>query len=219
MMGLDSPILVFDIETVPDAEHHQGDEFPKALFHRVVAISYIIAEYEDGPDGPQLIASDPQSVGNVDTPEHELVAEFLDLIEQIRPRLVTFNGRCFDIPVLKYRALKYGLSAPWLCQGQSKWENYGQRFSVVWHCDLMDALSEFGASKAAKLSEVCALLGSPGKQGMDGSQVAAAIEAGQIDKVRAYCNADVNSTYQVFLRYAHLRGELTLSDGEASARS
>lgn len=207
-MGRDNPILVFDIETVPDSDHHQGGEFPKALFHRVVAISYLIAEWEDGPEGVHLVASEVSSIGEAETPESELVSDFLWLIESIKPRLVTFNGRSFDIPVLRCRAMKYGISAPWLCQGQSKWENYGQRYSVAWHCDLMDALSEFGASKAAKLSEVCALLGLPGKQGMDGSQVAKAIEAGQIEQVRLYCEADVASTYQVFLRYALFRGEL-----------
>jgi predicted PolB exonuclease-like 3'-5' exonuclease len=108
-MGPANPVLVFDIETVPDADHHQGVEFPKALFHRVVAISYLIAELGDGPDGAHFIASDVGSIGDVDTTEAELISDFLSLIENIKPRLVTFNGRCFDIPVLKYRAMKYGL--------------------------------------------------------------------------------------------------------------
>jgi 3'-5' exonuclease len=215
-LGPDNPVLVFDIETVPDAEHHQGDEFPKALFHRVVAISYLIAELEDGPDGEHFVASEVSSIGNADAPEAELLSDFLNLIEHIKPRLVTFNGRCFDLPVLKYRAMKYGLSASWLCLGQSKWENYGQRFSVSWHCDLMDALSEFGASEAAKLSEVCALLGLPGKQGMDGSQVAEYVAAGRIAEVRGYCETDVLSSYLVFMRYALFRG---FGEGERPAEA
>jgi predicted PolB exonuclease-like 3'-5' exonuclease len=211
-----NPVLVFDIETIPDPEHHHGDDFPKALFHQIVTISYLKAELVEGPDGQYFSATDAKSVGRVDSSEQELVSRFTGLIERIKPRLVTFNGRGFDLPVLKYRALKYGLSAPWLSQGQGKWENYGQRYSVDWHCDLMDALSEFGASKAAKLSEVCALLALPGKTGMDGSQVAAYVAAGRIEDVRAYCEEDVLTTYQVFLRYALLRGEINAKGLESS---
>jgi len=206
-----SPILVFDIETIPDPEHHHGDDFPKAPFHQIVAISYLKADLVEGPDGPYFSAETVQSIGRANSTEQELVSRFIGLIERIKPRLVTFNGRGFDLPVLKYRALKYALSAPWLSQGQGKWDNYGQRYSVDWHCDFMDALSEFGESKAAKLSEVCALLGLPGKTGMDGSQVAAYVAAGRIEDVRAYCEEDVLNTYQVFLRYALLRGEIDVA--------
>ena len=212
-----NPVLVFDIETIPDAAHHQGDDFPKPLFHQVVAISYLKAELAEGPNGPYFAATAPMSAGESDWTEERLITRFNGIIERLKPRLVTFNGRGFDLPVLKYRALKYGISAPWLCQGQGKWDNYGQRYSVDWHCDLMDALSEFGATKPAKLAEICALLGLPGKSGMDGSQVAAYIAAGRIDEVRAYCEADVLSTYRVFLQYALLRGELGLKGYTNSA--
>ncbi len=39
-------LLVFDIETVPDRDHHDGNGFPKPPFHRVVAIGFLHAEIE-----------------------------------------------------------------------------------------------------------------------------------------------------------------------------
>lgn len=38
----------------------------------------------------------------------------MDKIEELRPQMVTFNGCSFDLPVLRYRAMIHGLSAPGL---------------------------------------------------------------------------------------------------------
>ena len=140
------PTLVFDIETIPDAEHHKGTEFPKALFNQIVAVSYLKAELIDGTGGRYYSTKGSRSIGKPESSEKELVGYLIGLVEHLKPRLVTFNGRGFDLPVLKYRALKYGISAPWLMQGDGKWDNYGYRYSTDWHCDLMDALSDFGAA-------------------------------------------------------------------------
>ena len=212
-------VVTFDIETIPDEKHHQSDQFPKVLFHRVVAISYLRANVEMVAGSPVFRVEALRSGGEVGFTEEQLVKGFFAFIEKTKPRLVTFNGRGFDLPVLKYRALKFGVSAPWLSQGEGKWDNYGQRYAVNWHLDLMDALSEFGASKAASLDEICALLGIPGKLGMDGSQVKGAIEADRIEDVRNYCEMDVLSTYLVFLRYALLRGEIDPAGHKASVEN
>lgn len=213
-------IVTFDIETIPDEQHHQGDTFPKVLFHRVVAISYLRANIIGGETADTNYEVEAlRSGGEVGFTEEQLVKGFFAFVEKSRPRLVTFNGRGFDLPVLKYRAMKHGVSAPWLSQGQGRWENYGQRYAVHWHTDLMDALSEFGASKVASLDEICTLLGIPSKLGMRGSEVAQAIQDGQIVDVRNYCETDVLSTYLVFLRYALLRGEIGYAGYQQSVAS
>jgi 3'-5' exonuclease len=216
-MPIREPIVVFDIETIPDADHHVGDAFPKSLFHKIAAISYLKANSVQGEAGSYFAVEILRSGGTVESPEEQLVGGFFQFIEKSKPRLVTFNGRGFDLPVLKYRALLHKVSAPWYARGESKWENYSQRYSVEWHCDLMDALSEFGATKACSLKEICGLLGFPGKIGIDGSQVAEYVATGRIAEVRDYCETDVLSTYLVFLRYALFRGELTMGGYETSA--
>ena len=50
--------------------------------------------------------------------------------------------------------------------------------------------------------------GFPGKIGMDGSEVAAAVAAGRIADVRGYCECDVMNTYLVYQRFRRLRGEI-----------
>jgi predicted PolB exonuclease-like 3'-5' exonuclease len=37
--------------------------------------------------------------------EKELITAFCDKIAELSPRLVTFNGHSFDLPVLRYRAM------------------------------------------------------------------------------------------------------------------
>ena len=56
------------------------------------------------------------------------------------------------------------------------------------------------------------LCGFPGKLGMDGSAVFAAVRAGELDSVRRYCETDVMNTYLLFLRFELLRGVLTAGE-------
>ncbi|CAD6996579.1 unnamed protein product [Ceratitis capitata] len=75
------------------------------------------------------------------------------------------------MPVLKYRAMVHGIQAEYFYKAGDKWNSYNQRYSSDWHCDLLESLSDFGASAKVKMNEVCAVLNLPGKTGVDGSQV------------------------------------------------
>src|SRR5262245_11222623 len=46
--------------------------------------------------------------------EKELITSFVNRIAELNPQLVTFNGTSFDLPVLRYRAMTPGVSAPGL---------------------------------------------------------------------------------------------------------
>jgi len=71
-------------------------------------------------------------------------------------------------------------------------------------------MRDYGASAAVKLAEVCAIMGFPGKFGMDGSKVAETVDAGDIQAVRDYCETDVLNTYLVYIRYMLHRGTMNL---------
>ncbi len=79
---------------------------------------------------------------------------------------------------------------------------------MEWHCDLMDVLADFGASRAVKLDEVSRAFGFPGKFGIDGSQVEGLYKDGRIKEIRDYCETDVLNTYLVYLRYRLHRADL-----------
>ena len=196
--------MVIDIETVPDKDHFTGEGFPKPPFHKVVAIGFLAAEIERDGDKDLYHLSEMRCGGEASYGEKELIQAFFTYFERLKPRLVSFNGRSFDLPVLKYRAMVHAISAPWLHT-----RDYNYRYSFDSHCDLMEALTDFGASTRVKLDEVCSVFGFPGKVGMDGSQVKEYFEAGKIEEIRNYCETDILNTYLVYLRYALHTGRLT----------
>lgn len=196
-------LFVFDIETIPDESvkdtHNEG--FLKHPFHKVVAISYLIANISYTDSDQEYYSNIKIGSGKANN-EEDLVGGFFDTLENLKPRLISFNGRSFDLPVLKYRAMKYGISAPDFYNAGDKWNNYNQRYSVDWHCDLIETLSDYGASTKPKLNEVCAIFGFPGKIGVDGSQVLPMFNEGRVQEIKDYCETDVLNTYLVYLKYA-----------------
>ncbi len=221
--------LVFDIETVPDVDYGRrlyglGDltdgQVAKAMYalrrqssgsdflpheqHRVVAISCALRSR----DGLTL-----WSLGDVKSPEQELIERFFEGIERYQPQLVSWNGGGFDLPVLHYRALLHGIQAPryWETGDEDnsfRFNNYLSRYH--WrHLDLMDVLSGFQNRARASLANMCCLLGLPGKLGFSGAQVCEAWLTGDLAAIRNYCETDVLNTYLIYLRFELLRGHLT----------
>ena len=228
-------IFVFDIETIPDtsvvekltdskskdekelrkeleeysSEVSGGNSFPRQPFHKVVAISFLEAEIETLRDGTEFYRiTDVRTGGTEQSTEEEIIKGCFNYLSKNPSRLVSYNGRTFDLPVLKYRAMKYGVAAPWLFKSGDKWNNYQQRYSLDWHCDLLEAFSDFGASARCKMDEVCSILGVPGKLDTDGSQVAELFDNGKIKEIRDYCETDVINTYLLYLNFQVLSGNL-----------
>src|SRR3954471_3155455 len=71
-----------------------------------------------------------------------------------KPRVVTWNGKGFDMPVLRARSMIYGINAEmWYLPG-SRWDSYTQRFAPDWHCDLLEQLSDYRACTAMGLNDM-----------------------------------------------------------------
>ena len=128
-------ICVFDCETVPDTallrkiygyegsdaevarqafavqKAASGSEFLPVMFHRVVAISAVMAdEY-----GKFLRVSTMKGAN-----EHEILNKFIGFVNSHNPRLVSFNGRGFDLPMILTRAMKYNVSFPSFYEVENK---------------------------------------------------------------------------------------------------
>lgn len=222
-------VLVFDIETIPDIvsgrrlydleglsdadvakvmfhkrREETGDsEFLRHPLHRVVAISVVLRHAD------QLRV---WSLGDLDSDEADIIRRFYDGVEKYAPTLVTWNGGGFDLPVLHYRSLVHGISAPryWdtgEIDRDFKWNNYLNRFHSR-HTDLMDVLSGYQGRATAPLDDIAQMLGLPGKLGMDGSRVWDAYQEGKLSEIRDYCETDVLNTYLVYLRFEQMRGNL-----------
>ncbi len=231
-------LFVFDIETVPDTDavpnllgadiasdvqHRRAaleayhleasggqNAFPRQPFHRVVAVSFLAAEIETEGRHETYYLKELRSGGEVTSCERDLVGGFFQFIDRKHPRLVSYNGRGFDLPVLRHRAMVHGITAATFHDVSNKWDNYTSRYAQDFHCDLQEALTDFGAaSRGLKLDEVCAVLGFPGKFGVDGSHVASMFDDGRIAEIRNYCETDVLNTYLVYLRYQLTRAKIT----------
>ncbi len=201
-------LLAFDIETtpiegLPDIER---DRIPKPIHNRVLAISYTSARVDKTTDKERYFFERCASLGDESTPERDLLREFWSLVDTRRPRLVTWNGRAFDFPVLVSRSMVHGVScAPWYQTGD-RWSSYRSRYSPEWHCDLMDVLSDYGATQRLALDEAAKSLGLPGKMGVEGSQVGLLVKANQISSIRAYCETDTLNLFGIYMRWSFVSG-------------
>ena len=218
-------LLCLDVETVPDGELVPGDwprdQFiAKGIWHRVVAVSIVEASIRRASDGRERYeVRCCRSGGEAAWDEGRLLRGFWKLFAATRPRLVTWNGRRFDMPVLRLRAMMYGVAADgWYAPGD-RWNGYGQRFAPDWHCDLMEELADHGAATRLALQDVAVAMGLPGKVGGHGSEVAEMVERGELEAVRAYCEGDVINAFALYVRWALLTGRTDAAGHNASLES
>jgi predicted PolB exonuclease-like 3'-5' exonuclease len=159
------------------------------------------------------------SGGEADWDERRLLEAWWSYLSRTHARVVTWNGRGFDLPVLRLRALLHGLSAATWFRSGGRYEGYHHRYSEDWHCDLMEVLADHGASARMGLDDMAHALGLPGKIGGHGSEVAGLVERGEIDQVRAYCEGDCANLFALYLRWALLSGRTDPAGHDAGVRS
>lgn len=225
-----TPIIAFDIETLPDAaairaagladpglddhativqaqqrraEASGGSDFLPIYCQRVLVISVAFRN-----DDELKVHSFVDRGGQ----EAKVVQDFFRAIDKHRPQLVSWNGGGFDLPVLHYRGLVHGVVAPtYWDMGEDdrdkRWNNYISRYHTR-HLDLMDLLALYQPRANAPLDVLAKLCGFPGKLGMDGSKVYEAWRNGEIDAIRRYCETDVLNTYLLYCRFQLMRGGL-----------
>src|SRR5262245_66305762 len=120
-----TPVLAFDIETVPDVagirklhelpadlpDHdvaelaaqkrrvQTGSDFLPPYLQRVIVISCVMRDDE----GLRVF-----SLGEPDVNEAAAIQRFFEGIDKYVPQIVSWNGRGFDLPVLVKRGLQHG---------------------------------------------------------------------------------------------------------------
>jgi 3'-5' exonuclease len=160
-----TPVLIFDIETIPDIDglrrlHNVG---PEASDHEVAEMGMLMRRQQTGgsdflPHYLQRVVTiscvlrtektfKVWSLAHPEAGEAEMLQRFFDGIEKYTPQIVSWNGGGFDLPVLHYRAMLHGVSAPrywdWGDDDRDfKYNNYLNRYHTR-HLDLMDVLAMF----------------------------------------------------------------------------
>lgn len=232
-------VLVFDIETIPDPDiaktilntdgltdneliqvlpklyknqkNQNSNDFLPHYMHRVIAISVLLQT----SDAIKL-----WSLGTATSSEYELLSRFYEGLEKFKPKLISWNGTRFDLPVLHYRALKHKIGAAFYWdQGtlnpDFKYNNYINRYHER-HLDVMDVIAGYNSQAWAPLDEIAQLIGLPGKMILKGNEVAEAFIDNRIEDIRHYCEIDVLNTYLIYLQFECLRGHHSLQSHQSS---
>ena len=236
--GATTAFLVLDTESVPDGDLLSRVKYPDDHLTPDEAIARAQAEARDlsnvGSDFLPVTFHRPisvcvlrvaddytiQKITCLDAPQfrtEEMVRLFWQCVGHFpRSKLVTFNGRGFDMPMLELAAYDYG------CSARDYFSNSRNRYNGN-HIDLLDWLSNFGAyrmngglnnlSKRLHGDNRKRLLddldGPPGKSGVAGDQVYAMYKAGRVQEINDYCMWDTLDTFFIFLRTRVVMGELT----------
>jgi hypothetical protein len=128
--------------------------------------------------------------------ETELLRKFWEIVGKKRPRLVSYNGRGYDGPILMIRSAQLGL-APSV-------QLVPYRYDLSEHCDLFDVLGfQGGRRENYSLDYWCRRFDIESPKGsIDGSQVARAYRDGRIEDIGEYCLRDVRATAELYSKLA-----------------
>jgi DNA polymerase elongation subunit (family B) len=224
-------ILFLDIETVPQSrdfnalpeeaqelwalktKYQRKDEYtPEQFYERAgiwaefgIIVCISVGYFLQTQDGRTF------RVRSFTGAEDDLLREFSELLDshfsERRHLLCAHNGKEFDFPYLARRMIILGIPIPnkLLMFGKKPWE--------IPHLDTME-LWRFGDFKHyTSLRLLAHILGIPSpKEDLDGSQIRSVYyEDGDVERIARYCELDVVTTAQVFLR---LRNEGLLNEDE-----
>jgi 3'-5' exonuclease len=231
--GPATAFLILDTESVPDGQLIGRVKYPGEELSPEEAIARAQAEARaasrDGSDFLPVTFQYPiavcvlrvaadftlQALACLDAPDfrpREIVRKFWLGVAHYRPKLVTFNGRGFDLPLLELAAFRWGFSV------RDHFYNSRNRYNGN-HVDLLDWLSNYGACRlAGGLNLLAKLLGKPGKTEVSGDKVYGLCRDGRLQEVNDYCLCDTLDTYFVFLRTRVLLGEVSADEERALAR-
>ena len=126
--------------------------------------------------------------------EKEILEKFWDFIRTY-DQVITFNGRGFDAPYLMMRSAVLGVRP-------SK-NLLGYRFESQNHCDLLDQLTFYGATRKYNLDFYAKSFGikSSKEEGVDGGMVGNLYKKGEYLDIARYCARDLQTTKEVFERW------------------
>jgi 3'-5' exonuclease len=228
--------LVFDTESIPDGSllakvKYAGENLtPEAAIEK--ARQEAREEAKNGSDFIPVtfqipiavcvlrVGADflPQALACLDAPTFrtpEIVRQFWRGVSLYhRAKLVTFNGRGFDLPLMELAAFDHGCSARQYFASRNRYNGN--------QIDIFDWLSNFGAYRMVGGLDMMAKRGrrpaAVGKMEVAGDQVYAMYQAGRHQEINDYCMFDTLDTYFIFLRTRVLMGEMSAEQEEQLAR-
>lgn len=123
--------------------------------------------------------------------EVEILKMFWKFISKA-DKIITFNGRNFDIPFLMLRSAMLNVK-PSINLIQN-------RYNITTHIDLLDQFTFYGITRKFNLDFYCHAFGitSPKSKGISGMEVKELYKAGKVKDIAVYCGEDVKATYELY---------------------
>jgi 3'-5' exonuclease len=145
-----------------------------------------------------------QKVSCLDAPQYrksEIIKKFWMGLDFYKAKLVTFNGRGFDVPLMELAAFRQGINIGEHIRKSRNRYNGG--------LDLLEFFTNFGAYRVVGgLNLLAKMIGLPGKMDVKGDQVLDLHRQGDLKAINDYCLCDTLDTYFIFLRTRVMTGEI-----------
>lgn len=124
--------------------------------------------------------------------EKEILEKFWDLVRTYN-QVVTFNGRSFDVPYLMIRSA--------INKIRTSRNLMGYRFEHKDHCDLLEQLTFYGATRRFSLDFYAKNFGirSSKEEGIDGSMIGDLYKQEKYLEIARYCARDLKTTSELFV--------------------
>jgi DNA polymerase elongation subunit (family B) len=123
--------------------------------------------------------------------ENEILEKFWEAVRNYN-QVVTFNGRGFDAPYLYLRSA--------ILKTVPSKNIMAYRYDYKTHCDLLDQLTFYGATRRFSLHFYAKAFGikSPKEDGIDGLEIGKLYEQGKFKEIARYCVGDLTATKELY---------------------
>lgn len=123
--------------------------------------------------------------------EKDMLENFWEDIKKYK-QIITFNGRTFDGPFLHLRSA--------ILKVKPSRNLIPYRYDYKLHCDLLDQLTHYGASRRFSLDFYTKRFNirSPKEEGVDGSMISEMFHAGKQKEIAEYCARDIRATAKLY---------------------
>ena len=148
-----------------------------------------------------LVLYDDENVEEVFVEEKEIKYKCVSETEMLKlfwnyisktDKVITFNGRNFDIPFLMLRSAMLGV--------KPSNNLISNRYNITHHIDLLDQFTYYGITRKFNLDFYCHAFGikSPKSKGITGMEIKELYKAGKIKDIAVYCGEDVKATNELY---------------------
>jgi DNA polymerase elongation subunit (family B) len=184
-------------------EEERADAIQKLSLYpmtaQIIAIGLLNPDTERGKvlfqsDQPVNSVSADGKIQFLSGSESEILQHFWEDIPKYS-QFVTFNGRGFDCPFLMLRSA--------ILKIRPTRNLMPYRYDSSAHCDLLEQLTFYGASRKFSLDFICKSFGieSPKSHGVTGLDLGRLSAEGKFMEIAEYCLGDVKATAELFRRW------------------